>query len=294
MKVIISLFLTILLTSLSSAIVINEFTVDPQTDWDNSGSATVSDEWIELYNPSNQTLNLTGWTIVMDDSLTTNASIEFLDKTLPPFSYTVILNPEGTMSMSGQIIIYNELDQLIDSVTYGTWDDGNPIDNAPDGGADSYADECIARIPNGQDTDIDSDDFIKTECTYNAENDIIAPNEQNLIVTIAGRIVFNVFPRLLDFGLVQPGSFDNPATNGPIIFDVTGSEQDVNVQITNVTGFPFEDGLKIDGSPALGASWFIPFTNPIVNATPTLDIPSDAQAGQAEGTIIYTVTGPTP
>jgi hypothetical protein len=291
-SIIIILLATLLILPLSSAIIINEFTTDPETDWDESGSATSSDEWIELFNPSNQTLNLTGWTIVMDDSLTTNASIEFLNEILAPFSYTTILNPEGTMSNNGQIFLYNSIDELIDSVTYGDWDDGNESDNAPDGGADSYQDECVARIPNGQDTDTDSADFTKTECTYSLENKLISPEEQSLLVTIAGRIVFNVFPRLLDFGLVYPDTEDNPALNGPIIFDINGSESDVMVAITNVTGFPFEQGLKIDSTPWDELNpWTIPYTSPIQTANATLDVPSEASPGQAEGTITYTVTG---
>ncbi|MBU1988876.1 MAG: hypothetical protein KKD94_05345, partial [Nanoarchaeota archaeon] len=203
-------------------------------------------------------------------------------------------NPEGSQSNDGQLILYNSLDQLIDSVTYGDWDDGNESDNAPDGNANDYTDECLSRMPNAKDTDNDKNDFIKTRCTYGSENGITPPNEQSLLVTIAGRIVFDILPRQLNFGIVQPGSTDNPALNGPIIFNVTGSEQDVNVEITNVTGYPFEDGLRIDNNPALGSHWFIPYTSPIVNATPTLDVPEEAPPGQAEGTIVYTVTGPTP
>ena len=61
-----ALVLVILLTNLSSAldvtqnvtfevvylpdIIINEFVVDPQTDWDNQTGINSADEWIELYN----------------------------------------------------------------------------------------------------------------------------------------------------------------------------------------------------------------------------------------------------
>ncbi|MBU0760248.1 MAG: lamin tail domain-containing protein [Nanoarchaeota archaeon] len=291
-RILSALALLVILSTFSSAVVINEFTVDPQTDWDKDGSiSTTKDEWFELFNDGNTTIDLTNWTVFLNDN--TNAT-EFLEGTILPGEYLTILNPEGSQSNDGQLILYNSLDQLIDSVTYGDWDDGNESDNAPDGNANDYTDECLSRMPNAQDTDNDKNDFIKTRCTYGSENGITPPNEQSLLVTIAGRIVFDILPRQLNFGIVQPGSTDNPALNGPIIFNVTGSEQDVNVEITNVTGYPFEDGLRIDNNPALGSHWFIPYTSPIVNATPTLDVPEEAPPGQAEGTIVYTVTGPTP
>ncbi|MBU0978108.1 MAG: lamin tail domain-containing protein, partial [Nanoarchaeota archaeon] len=255
------------------------------------------------FNPSNQTIDLTNWTIVMNDSTSNSTpySVETLLGTINSGHYKVILNPEGSLNNNGQIMLYNNLGQLIDSVTYGAWDDGNLLDNAPDGNADSYLDECLARIPNGQDTNIDSVDFIKTECTYGLENIILLPNEQTIGVIIAGKIVFKVFPRNLDFGIVQQSSTNNSALNGPITFDVNGSTTDVNVEITNVTGFPFEEGLKIDGHNALGSSWLLICLlnqgecnfNPVW-AFPTLDVPEDAQPGNNKGTITYTVTGPPP
>jgi len=128
-----------------------------------------------------------------------------------------------------------------------------------------------------QDTGIDKNDFIKTECTYNAENGVTPQNQQDLNVTITGTVAFQVLPRNLEFGFVQPGSQNNPATNGPIIFNITGSTADAQVEITEVFGFPFNQGLKIDGQPATGSFWIINYTSPIQIAFPTLDIPEDAQ-----------------
>lgn len=284
--------LFIFLATFSSAIVINEFTTDPQTDWDGSGSATSSDEFIELFNPSNETVDLTEWKITINDSTSSNATIQSLNNTISANSYKTILKPQGGLNNAGQIFLFNNLGEIIDSVTYGSWDDGNESDNAPDGNAEDYSDECIARIPNGQDTNIDSSDFVKTECTFNLENKIISPSEQNIIAIIGGKIIFNVFPRRLDFGLIYPNTQDNPALNGPITFDVGGSEADVQVEITEVLGEPFHAGLKIDNSPweDLGP-WIIPFTSPIQTANVTLDVDEDTPPGQAQGTIVYTVTG---
>ncbi len=119
----------------------------------------------------------------------------------------------------------------------------------------------------------------------------ILDNHQGLDVTITGVIVFKVLPRNLEFGLVQPGSQNNPALNGPIIFDITDSSTDVHVEVIEVISAPFNTGLKIDGSPALGKSWTISHLSPILTAIPTLDIPPQISPGNKLGTIVYTVTG---
>jgi|SRR3989338_3916184 len=285
----------IFLATLASAVVINEFTVDPQTDWDNSGSPTDNDEFIELYNPLNEPADLTNWTLVMNDSLSVNASIEFLSGSISPEDYITILNPAGSMNLNGQILLYDSSQTLIDSVSYGTWNDGNPIDNTQGGSSTSIQDECLSRIPNGADTNSDITDFVKTVCTYNLENGVLPDNQQGLNATIMGKIVLEILPRWLQFGTVQPGSINNPALNGPIIFNATGSEADVRVEITEVIGSPFDLGLKIDNVAALGKIWTILQTSSQVqNATPTLDIPENTPPGTAQGTIVYTVAGQVP
>ena len=283
-----SLFFILFFTTFSSAILINEFTVDPQTDWDGSGNATSSDEWVELYNEEQNPINFSGWSLALIDG--SNAT-QNLTGTIQPGAYKIILNPIGTQNNDGQLLLYNSAGDLVDAVTFGSWDDGNTDDNAPNGNADSTSNECLARIPNGFDTNNDAANFQKTRCTFGAENGVLPPNEQELNVTIAGRIVFHVTPRGLEFGVVQPGSFNNPALNGPIVFNVTGSGADVNVEITQIIGFPFEEGLRIDGNLALGSFWAIPASSPIRTAVPTLDVPLDAPPGNNQGTIVYTISG---
>lgn len=279
----------LLLTSLSSAIVINEFVTDPQTDWDKNGNVSTSkDEFIELFNPENETIDMTNWTLLMND---TSPAIQYLNGSIRSGGYKIYLDPTGTMNNDGQILLFNPEGNLIDSITYGNLNDGNISDNAPTGNADSFSDECLARIPNGQDTNLDSADFIKTECTYNLENRVILPNEQNIEVTIVGGVTFYVLPRNLEFGLVSPGSSNNNATNGPIILNITGSMEDAQVEITEVLGTPFNQGLKIDGIQALGKLWRIYQEHPITTAVPTLDVPQQTQPGNKKGTIVYTVTG---
>jgi hypothetical protein len=298
----------IFFSSFVSSIKINEFVVDPQTNWDgstssgNSSNITANDEWVELYNEGVSTINLSGWQLKLVDS--TNAT-QNLSGAIASGSYLVILNPSGTQNNDGQLILFDSLGNLIDSVSYGNWNDGDVSDNADDGNANNETNECLARFPDGEDTDSDIDDFIKTSCTFgssntqsNQSNPTLPDNQQSLNVTIAGKIVFKVTPRQLEFGLVQPGSQNNPALNGPITFNVTGSTADVNAEITEVAGFPFEQGLEIDGNPALGFSWFFHCVLTqsgcqfgTQTATPTLNIPADAPAGKNQGAIVYTVFG---
>jgi len=149
------------------AVVINEVVVDPQTDWDGSGSATISDEWIELYNGDLTPFDLTGWNLSLIDG---TSEVETLSGIIPAQDYFIILNPEGSQNNDGQIILYDNNGVLIDSVSYGNYDDGNVLDNAPDGNSNNLFDECLARMPNGVDTDVNSNDFIKTSCTKGSSN----------------------------------------------------------------------------------------------------------------------------
>ncbi len=68
----------------TASVLINEVVTDPQTDWSTnnfngqpgSGSITESDEYVEIYNASGQTLNLTGWYLVFTDSARTEVKID--------------------------------------------------------------------------------------------------------------------------------------------------------------------------------------------------------------------------
>jgi hypothetical protein len=125
--------------------------------------------------------------------------------------------------------------------------------------------------------------------------------DQSLNVSIGENITVQIAPETVQFGQVAPGSNNNMATNGPIAFNATGSNVDVNIEVTNVTGFPFENGLMLDGSPALGEVWDLLCilnggicTYAGAETVPTLDVPIGAPAGVVGGTTTYTITGPTP
>ncbi len=125
---------------------------------------------------------------------------------------------------------------------------------------------------------------------------------QEVEVEIVQLTLASITPVSLNFGSLSPGTNDNPAVNGPIMFDATGSNTNVRVEVSAVTGFPFETGLKLDGDDTpFGKFWnldcvennnvctFTPATT-----VPTLSIPAGAISGLKTGMITYTITGPTP
>ena len=126
--------------------------------------------------------------------------------------------------------------------------------------------------------------------------------DQGLTVTVGQDINLVITPSTVDFGTVVPGA-GKPAVNGPIQFDATGSNVDVTVTVSAVTGFPFAGAtLRLDGdSTPVGLSWLLSCvpvsgvcTYAVASTVPTLDVPVGAPKGTHIGTITYTVTGPSP
>lgn len=280
-----------------SAVKINEFTVDPQTDWDGSGgNATSSDEWIELYNDGGD-VNLSGWRIEMNDG--TN-EVEFLNDFLADGDFLTIVNPDGVMNNNGQILLFDSSDTLIDSVSYGDFDDGNLSDNAPDGNAVDATDECLARENDGVDSNIDALDFVKQSCTFGYRNSAAGGmgGSQGLNATIGGVVSVEILPTTIQFGTVASGSTDNPALNGPVTFDASGSNTNVQIEVLGVTGELFATGLKFDGASPIGLFWELMCqlneggcSHDIVSVVPTLDVFSGALPGTQSGTVEYLITG---
>jgi len=125
--------------------------------------------------------------------------------------------------------------------------------------------------------------------------------DQGINVTIGEDISLIITPTIIEFGPVPPDSTNNPALNGPITFNATGSNVDVNIEVTNVTGFPFESGLLLDTLAPVGQDWDLPcvivdnlctYTQEIT--FPTLNVPVGAPQGVNQGVIIYQITGTPP
>ena len=126
--------------------------------------------------------------------------------------------------------------------------------------------------------------------------------EQDLEVTVGQNITLVISPGTVEFGIVAPGTTDNDADSGDITFDASGSNVDVTVAVTDVSGFPFESStLFLDGDTPVGQSWFLECTivNDIcqyttANTTPTLDVPVGAAQGNYVGILTYLITGSPP
>jgi cysteine-rich repeat protein len=123
-------------------VVINEFVSDPLNE---------SNEWVELYNPTDSNIDLTDWAIY--DNIGVRAS---LSGTLNTGDYLIVEFNSSVLNNAGDIIeLKDELEGSVDSVSYGNWEDANESDNAPvpvDG-------QSTGRSPNGVDTDNDLSDF---------------------------------------------------------------------------------------------------------------------------------------
>lgn len=99
-----------------SMVVISEFVSDPI-----SGER----EWVELYNRSDEVIDLDGWQLLEGSEQVTK-----LDGVLLPDTYIVF--KKSSLNNSGDQLVLRAPDQVVvDSVTYGDFDDGDISDNAP-------------------------------------------------------------------------------------------------------------------------------------------------------------------
>jgi len=128
---------------------------DPKINEIYSNTDTGEIEWIELYNPNSQVLNLTNYTI--EDNTPAN------QKNLSTYSISAsgyLVLYKGTdfsfiLNNDSDILKLKKSGSVVDQVAYGNYDDGNLSDNAP---APAKG-QSIARMPNGKDTNIDNNDF---------------------------------------------------------------------------------------------------------------------------------------
>lgn len=145
-------------------IVINEFVSDPPSG---------QDEWIELYNITQEPVNLTDWTI--EDGSGAKTKLTGLIGAEENNRYYIINKPKGALNNSGDIIILrNQLNQIIDQVTYGDWNDGLVEDNAPAAGKGF----STARQEDGFRASSDKESFFLTSTP--------TKNGPNLITQISG------------------------------------------------------------------------------------------------------------
>lgn len=84
-----------------TALSLNEFLPSPASDWDGNGDANAEDEWIELYNASDQPLDLAGWFLDDgDDGQASAASSE------PAGSQPYLIPPGTSVAAHGFLVFY--------------------------------------------------------------------------------------------------------------------------------------------------------------------------------------------
>ncbi len=122
--------------------------------------------------------------------------------------------------------------------------------------------------------------------------------DQGINASVSENIILHILPKNVSFGTVLPGTFNNNATTGNITFNATGSNSNITVDVSTVTGIPFEDGLKLDGMVPTSSDFMMGCTivggvctYSIKTLIPTLDVPIGTPAGIRTGTITYLIIG---
>lgn len=114
-------------------ILINEFLPNP------SGGS----EWIEIVNMTSQTIEFIGWTIWDGKS-----KIYDLSDNIQANGFWLITLGSAKLNNSGDQIQIKYNDNVIDTITYGDWEDGDVSDNAPCPGQE----HALARPERAQDS----------------------------------------------------------------------------------------------------------------------------------------------
>lgn len=145
----------------TGVIIINEFVSDP-TD--------AEEEWIELFNKSDVSIDVSGWNIQEGSETKT-----ILSGTLLPKGFLVIEKPKGNLNNSGdRIILFDQSGNKMDQVTYGNWQDGFLEDNA-----EAPKDpESAARKFDGTDSNNDQGDFTITNTPTKGKPNILTTDEE--------------------------------------------------------------------------------------------------------------------
>ena len=203
----------------ATRVLISEVVTAPVSDWSHSdsngapfngtpgtGLVSTDDEFIEIYNAGDCPVDLSNWTLAINDDDPSEGLLGVIGTFVPgagstlgalqPGSYAVIGNPQDTMSNDVYIVLRDEAGNVIDDVEIGGFtasrdtekdgiDDGAP---GPDqnGFARGMFEEAIAR-PDGQpDTDVDRADFIKLPATPLAPNKPPSRPDEKVAPTIVG------------------------------------------------------------------------------------------------------------
>ena len=143
---------------------------------------TSSAEWVELYNPTNQAIDISGWKIEeseFEDVFGTNLILQagsyaivvsptFNTSSLPSTTLLVKLDSSignGINDVNGHLVLSNSSSTVVDKMSYGT--DTTAFTSPPDIPSPN---KTLSRIPNGIDTDLSADWVTNSNPTIGVSN----------------------------------------------------------------------------------------------------------------------------
>ena len=141
-------------------VVINEFLVHPTYDWNSDSSVNNLDQWVEFYNPTEQDISLDGW------FLQTSTFSGVLSGVIPSKGFVYLISMPESLDDDDVLVLKNDEGVLVDSVSYGDYDDGYTGNNAPT----PPPSKSTGRISDGFDTDNDKVDFVIMQPTLGNSN----------------------------------------------------------------------------------------------------------------------------
>lgn len=141
------------------SVVINEIVADASDD---------GKEWIELYNVLPVGIDIGGWSLAMGSGVAISIAGQFDPVGIG--KYKIVDLPFGTLKNAGdRIVLTDSQKNMIDAISYGSWEDGIRGDNASRA-ANPYS---LARRRDGYRTGSDSEDFAVTSKPTRGEPNII-------------------------------------------------------------------------------------------------------------------------
>ncbi len=177
---------------------------------------TGEEEFIELFNRTDQVLNLSG-TWIEDGS----GVKSFITSTVNSLDRIVLTKPKGALNNDGDIIILKSLDgTTIDTLTYGNWDDGSVQNNAPA----PAPGESIVRVSESGDTNNDRNDFVVTRIITKGRVNTISIPTQSEETSTQTAVFPTIQPRIVGSHKVTKGEIisldagDSTGGTGDLMF----------------------------------------------------------------------------
>jgi len=147
--------------SVTEEIYINEVMSDPLD----------GTEWIELFNPGNVAIDISGW------KLLDNAGTVSLAGSVNPLGFFMVTSTSRFNNSGDLVLLRNENDEMVDRLYYGKYTDEYRTESEENAVAPGKG-NTLARVQGSADTDNYKNDFFETTSpTYGAVN-VITPIEE--------------------------------------------------------------------------------------------------------------------